>query len=444
MSTHRSDDAKKNFLFAMWEGGGTVPPMLGVAKRLMRRGHHVRVLGDPTIREEAEKIGCAFSPWVRAPHRKDLRPESDLLKDWETTNPFSMLRRFRDRFLVNPAAAYAADTLEVLETERPDLFVPDYVLFGSIMAAEKAGVPTVALIPNIWPLLVPGAPPFGAGLLPATTALTRARDSLLRAVTHRIFQTALPRLNSTRQELGLAPLASFFDQVTGCLSLFVLSSRTFDFSSPFVPSHVHYLGPVLDDPQWAGSWTPPWDATNQDPVVLVAFSSTFQDQGATLRRIVDALAGLRVRAVVTLGEMLPEGEVCSKGSVVVVRSAPHREILEQASLVVTHCGHGTTLKALAAGVPMVCVPMGRDQNDNAARVVHRGAGVRLSPKASVTAIASAVEQALREERFRLAARNLGRAIEEECAGVDIAAEFERQIDVADRRQSSELNRGRAA
>jgi hypothetical protein len=56
------------------------------------------------------------------------------------------------------------------------------------------------------------------------------------------------------------------------------------------------------------------------------------------------------------------------------RSAPHGEILRQASLLITHCGHGTTLKALAAGVPMVCMPMGRDQNDTAARVVHASAG----------------------------------------------------------------------
>lgn len=437
-------EAKKNFLFAMWEGGGTVPPMLGVAKRLMRRGHRVRVLGDPTIREEAERIGCVFSSWVRAPHRNDLRPESDLLKDWETTNPFSMLRRFRDRFLVNPAAAYAADTLDVIERDRPDLFVPDYVLFGSIMAAEKARLPAVALIPNIWPLLVPGAPPFGAGLLPATNALTRARDSVLRAVTSRIFDAALPSLNLTREKLGLAPLSSFFDQVTGCRSLFVLSSSTFDFSSPFVPSNVRYVGPVLDDPQWARSWTPPWDEANRDPIVLVGFSSTFQDQGGTLRRIVDALAGLRVRAVVTLGEMLPEGQVHSKGSVVVVRSAPHREILERASLLITHCGHGTTLKALAAGVPMVCIPMGRDQNDNAARVVHRGAGVRLSPKASVAAIASAVERVLRDERFRLTAETLGRAIEKECAEVDVAVELENEIAADDRRRASDSKRGRAA
>jgi hypothetical protein len=141
-----------------------------------------------------------------------------------------------------------------------------------------------------------------------------------------------------------------------------------------VPKHVRYVGPILDDPQWAEPWHAPWPDGNHDPLVLVGLSSTFQDQAPVLRSVVKALAGLRVRALITLGEMLPEGEVQSTGSVVVVRSAPHGEILRQASLLITHCGHGTTLKALAAGVPIVCMPMGRDQNDTAARVVHASAG----------------------------------------------------------------------
>jgi len=150
--------------------------------------------------------------------------------------------------------------------------------------------------------------------------------------------------------------------------------------SPFVPNHVRYVGPILDDPQWAEPWKAPWSERNRNPLVLVGFSSTFQDQAPVLQNVVTALGGLPVRALVTLGEMLPDGEVQPTASVVVVRSAPHREIRRQASLLITHCGHGTTMKALTAGVPIVCIPMGRDQNDTAARVVHVGAGVRLRPR----------------------------------------------------------------
>jgi len=281
--------------------------------------------------------------------------------------------------------------------------VTEYTIFGAFMAAEKHGLPAVGLVPNIWPLPTPGAPPFGPGFLPARSMLGRWRDAIVRRLVTSTFEKALPRLNEVRRGLGLPRISSFFEQVLGARAFFVLTSAAFDFTSPFVPPNVHYVGPVLDDPQWAEPWTPPWAADDTRPLVLVGFSSTFQDQGLVLRNVVHALSGLPVRALVTLGEMLSDTEVTSTGSVVVVRSAPHRQVLAKASLVVTHCGHGTTMKALAAGVPMVCLPMGRDQDDTAARVVHAGAGVRLKPTASPRAIARAVQRVLDDDGFRAAA-----------------------------------------
>jgi UDP:flavonoid glycosyltransferase YjiC (YdhE family) len=122
--------------------------------------------------------------------------------------------------------------------------------------------------------------------------------------------------------------------------------------------------------------------------------------------------------------MLPDGEAQSNDKVVVVRSAPHRDVLEHAALAITHCGHGTTLKALAAGVPMVCMPMGRDQDDTAARVVHAGAGVRLKRTADVRTIARAVTQVLEDPRFRAGARRLRDAMAEELKNVDVVALLE--------------------
>jgi UDP:flavonoid glycosyltransferase YjiC (YdhE family) len=85
----------------------------------------------------------------------------------------------------------------------------------------------------------------------------------------------------------------------------------------------------------------------------------------------------------------------------------------------THCGHGTTLKGLAAGVPLVCIPMGRDQNDTAARVVHSGAGLRLSQKASADQIRTAVERVLSDASYRQAAGRMAQAIasHEGCVNV---------------------------
>ena len=136
------------YLLPMWDGGGTVTPELGVARRLIARGHSVHVLADPTIRSQAEDVGCTFTPWVRAPHRTSADPDQDLLHDWETTNPLAMLGRVRDRFVAGPAEAFAADTADAIELVQPDVVAPDYLLFGSIIAAQSARVPVVPIVPE--------------------------------------------------------------------------------------------------------------------------------------------------------------------------------------------------------------------------------------------------------------------------------------------------------
>jgi UDP:flavonoid glycosyltransferase YjiC (YdhE family) len=74
---------------------------------------------------------------------------------------------------------------------------------------------------------------------------------------------------------------------------------------------------------------------------------------------------------------------------------------------------------------MVCLPMGRDQNDTAARIVHRGAGVRLSPRASANKIRAAVERVLTDPSYLQKARDLGRAISDGEGCVDMIDAIER-------------------
>ena len=414
----------RRFLMPMWEGGGTLPPELGVARRLIARGHAVHVLGDPTVSDQAVAAGCSFSPWRRAPHRTSLDPAQDPIKDWETSNPLAMISRVRDRFIAGPAAAFAADTADAIATVRPDAVVPDFLLFGSIIAAQSAELPVAPLVPQIWALPTKGAPAFGAGFPLAEGILGRTRDSLMQRLVNRLFDRAVPTLDAVRRANDLPPLRSFYDQVLDTDAILVLSSPTFDFASPFVPANVSYVGPILDDPSWAEPWQQPWPASNHDPLVLVGFSSTFQDQVPLLRKIVDALSTMPVRAVVTIGQMVDAAQVAGTANVAVVASAPHGPILREAALTITHGGHGTVMKSLAAGVPMVCIPMGRDQNDNAARLVHHGAGVRLSTRAAAARIAGAVDEVLTRPQYRTAARRLAASIADESAHGDVPGRLE--------------------
>jgi MGT family glycosyltransferase len=159
------------------------------------------------------------------------------------------------------------------------------------------------------------------------------------------------------------------------------------------------------------------------PLVLVSFSTVYQAQEPLVRRVLAALGTLPVRVVVTTGPAVELGGP-QPPNVEAHRWLPHADVLPETDLVVTHAGMGTVMASLAHGVPLVCLPMGKDQLDVAARVVHAGAGLRLSRKASERRIAAAVRAALADEALKDNAERLARAIHEELAADRAVAELE--------------------
>ena len=412
----------RRYLVALVDAGGNVPPELGAVRRLVERGHAVTVLAEDATEPEVRAAGARFRRWHRAPNRPDRSPESDPSRDWECRNPWKLIERLIETQLVGPAGRYADDVDDAIARTRPDLVVCSMFALGAMIAAESAGIPFDVLFPNIYLLPAEGMPPFGLGWRPARGPLGRTRDRLVGGFSQRLWnRKGLERLNALRAGRGLPPLAHLWDQVHRARRELVMTSPDFDFPAT-MPAGVRYVGPVLDDPAWADQlWTPP---PGDDPLVLVAMSSTFQDQLGCLQRIVVALGSLTVRGLVTTGQALDPARLRAPANVTVLASAPHRQVLEHAAVVVTHGGHGTVMKALAAGVPMLVLHHGRDQADNAARITARGAGIELGRTASPTAIADAVRRVLEDPSYRESAHRLGEAIRRDAASGALVRELE--------------------
>src|SRR5215472_11740977 len=112
-----------NFLFTTWEGGGNMTPVRVAARKLLARGHRVRVMSDECNRAEFESAGMAFTSWRRAPSRKDRSPESQTFRDWAAATPQEgLLSCIRDHW-AGPALAYAEDVIEELRREPADLVI---------------------------------------------------------------------------------------------------------------------------------------------------------------------------------------------------------------------------------------------------------------------------------------------------------------------------------
>jgi MGT family glycosyltransferase len=367
--------------------------------------------------EETAKAGFDALAWRRPPPLAPPEPSDD---------PWVEIRFLFDQIIFGAAIDYAADTMDALRSEPVDALVTNDILLGPAIAAEAKGIPCALLAPHVSLRPLEGVPCGASGLTPSDTPEYRAEEQAERARITDLMNSHLPTLNRARAAFGLAPLNHVYDHYDRADRLLIGLASAFDFPATRLPSNLRYVGPLLDLPAWAHPWTAPWADRPARPRVLVSLSTSFQNQAALLRRIIAALGTMDLDAVVTVGPaMEKENEKFeAPPNVSVVHSAPHDTVMKEVSLVVTHGGHGTVARSLLHGVPLLVLPMGRDQGDNAARVVARGAGLKLADNATEQEIVSAVGRLVTEQQFRTAAERLGKAIAADVASTVFATEME--------------------
>jgi UDP:flavonoid glycosyltransferase YjiC (YdhE family) len=125
----------------------------------------------------------------------------------------------------------------------------------------------------------------------------------------------------------------------------------------------------------------------------------------------DAVASVPVRVLLTLGGVIPAWSVGAPPNVTVRGYLPHGPVLPHMAGVVSHGGLSTITSALGAGVPLLCIPQGRDQHANAAQLQASGAGLAQPAGASVRQIALSVERLVADEALRKRAREFRAGID---------------------------------
>ena len=406
-----------NILFTSWGNPGNLNPLLTAARRLRQRGHRARILGEPDHHEETTKAGFDTLSWRRPmPLTPPPAGEGDPVA--------AEVRLLLDQVMFGAAIDYAADTRDALRAEPADAIVTNDLLVGPVIAAEAAGIPCALLAPHVSIRPLDGVPCGTTGLIPSDSPQYQAEEQAARARFVELMTGYLPTLNRARAAFGLVPLKHIFDHYDRADRLLIGISQAFDFPATNLPANLRYIGPLLDEPGWAQPWTAPWSVGSARPRVLVSLSTSFQNQAALLRRIVAALGSMDLEAAVTIGPAMEKESFQAAANVTIVNSAPHDSVMKEVSLVVTHGGHGTVTRSLLNGVPLLVIPMGRDQSDNAARVVARGAGLSLGEAASEQQIVSAVSRLVTERHFRAAAGRLGKAMAPDMSSSVFVAEME--------------------
>jgi UDP:flavonoid glycosyltransferase YjiC (YdhE family) len=139
-------------------------------------------------------------------------------------------------------------------------------------------------------------------------------------------------------------------------------------------------------------------------VVYVSFGSEIRHPGL-FRRTAHALEDVPKRILMTVGRHVDPAALGPLPANVRVASwVDQATVLAHAAAVVCHGGSGSTLAALAAGVPIAFLPQFVDGPANAERIAGLGAGIVASD------VAEAVHALIEDERYRRAAEHVAREI----------------------------------
>ncbi len=337
-------------------GAGHLNPLLPFLAAARRRGADTLVAGPPALREMVERTGFSFRAGGEPPEEvvASIRERLPVAPPLEA----SVLGN-RDLFGELATTAMLPAMEELCRTWRPDLVLRDPCEYSSAVAAGRLGLRTAQVAISL-------AEGEAASIAVAAPALERHRKGLVEEL------HASPYL--TRFPASLDP-------------------------SPF-PRTIRFREPAPD----VSGALPDWWGGSTSPLVYLSFGTVLGHMSIAAdvyRTALQAVGSLAVRGLLTVGRQFDRSGLGPIPADVRVEAWVDQALaFRHADVVVCHGGSGTAFGALAAGIPVVVVPLFADQFDNARRIAAAGAGmvVEKEPGAGDARIAVDEEDAPRIAR----------------------------------------------
>jgi UDP:flavonoid glycosyltransferase YjiC (YdhE family) len=322
-------------LLSSTDGPGHFAPLRPFIDALVTRGDDVLIVVPPRLEATVSAMGQPFVVSAEPPAEElgALREHFSTVSGHEA----AMLGN-RELFGRLWTAALLPTAERACREWRPELVLHEAAEYASAIAAERCGV------------------------------------------AHAQVAISLAEVESGSLELAASALAEHDEQIVKRLRASPYLTR---FPASLDPSPYLATERFRDAPEAPRtSLADRWEGSDA-PLVYVTFGSVtggLPNAAAVYRTALDAVAGLHARVLLTVGR---DVDINTLGRVPenthVEAWVPQADVLADATLVVAHGGSGTTFGTLAAGVPLVIVPLFADQLVNAARTAGAGAAVVVEP-----------------------------------------------------------------
>jgi UDP:flavonoid glycosyltransferase YjiC (YdhE family) len=370
-------------LCATTANDGHFGPLLPFARACVGGGHEVRVAAPASFGGTLARAGLPHEPFADAPPEV-IGPVMARLPSMTFEEADDVV--LREVFGRIDAQAALPSLLEMVERWRPHVIVRESAEIASLAAAEGAGVPHVHVCIGM----------------------------------HEVASHFAEAIADPLEELGrLAGLAD--GRLAAALAaetVFSLVPELLDHASSQAPPEGHAFKRFHEPASTtSGHRLPEWGDPDQ-PLVYVTFGSvagSLPPFAGIFREALDALADLDVRVLMTVGRTVDPDDLGPLPTNAQVRQwLPQDEVLAQAAAMLGHGGFGTTMGALAAGVPQVVAPLfSFDQVVNGDHVASVGAGLStgIGPGA-VARAAALIPSLMAEPTYADSARRVAAAMGE--------------------------------
>ena len=376
-------------------GYGHFLPLLPLAQALVEARHEVGVAIAADLRARVEVAGFrAFDAGLAIDAAFTQLAERFPSEDYSHLQPDEILGWYLPHLFGQILApAMLADLKPLVRDWRPDLILHETFEFAGPIAAASAGIPSVS-----------------------HTLGLRIDEQVLAAVAASVAPLW--------QECGLKPDPTAGLYLHLCLDITPPSLQPWQ--AGLNRTIIRPLRPVALS-QNPGERLPSWMQQRRDtPLIHMTLGTNTNSNISAFRSVLDGLSDLDVEVVMTVGF---DGDAALLGPLPanahVEQFIAHSLLLPYCTLVICHGGAGTTLSALALGLPLLLLPQGADQYIVGQHVCASGAGLLLTPaEVSPASVRAGVLTLMNEPVHREAARRM----QHEIAAMPSPAEVVRELE----------------
>lgn len=354
-------------------GNGHLNPMTSLGCELIERGHQVVVFSATDAESKINHTGLDFVAIGESEY-----PKGSEAKISEDLGKLSGIEAVKYTIELSKNIAFV--TLKytpkaLLETNIEALLIDQSMLEGSTVA-EVSGIPFVTICNALLLTPDPNIPPIITSWEYDPSWWGFLRNQFIYSVLG-LFSSPIKKVIEDYRRQSNLPLVAnpnFDDVINSRLAVIAQQPLEFDFPRTNIPPHYHFTG-LFADSKYREVIDFPWNKLTEKPLIYASLGTVQNKLLWVFRSIARACSDLDVQLVISLGGSTEPNELgYLPGEPIVVKYAPQLELLQKATLCITHAGMNTTLESLSNGVPMVAIPIANDQPGIAARIKWTGTG----------------------------------------------------------------------